>query len=75
MVGKDFENAWVTVLWVSMLWKGESGGKASLVAAPAAKITMRAFFVPVEVWSVKIEVSESWVMDCTVDFWTMFERP
>jgi hypothetical protein len=63
------------VACVSMFWKGESGGKEGLVAAPAAKITIRDFFVPVEVWSVKIEESESWVMDCTVEFWTMFERP
>ena len=59
MVGFDFENAWWTVPWVSMLWKGGSWGKEGLVAAPAAKTIMRVFLTPVEVWSVKIEGSES----------------
>jgi hypothetical protein len=69
-----FENAWKTLLWRSMLWKGESGGREGLVAAPTAKITMRACFGPVEVVSVKVEERGSQVMDWTRDFWTVCER-
>lgn len=70
------EKAWKTVSAYGEEVKsaGASGGKEGLEAAPAAKITMRAFLGPVEVWRAKVEESGSQSIDWTIEFCTMLER-